>query len=290
MSAKTKPNHCRLSIILATEASTGVIFRRGPSNWVQLILWDTHTDTFTEGQWFKGRIYEERCDLSPDGSKLIYFAAKHYTHFDRAGYAWTAISKPPYFTALALWKQYTTYGGGGCFIDNRTVCVGAAEFSAAHKDHLPPLSLHINPDACNRNTAIWLWRLKQSGWKAISEAVRFSYTHPHMYLDEPATVYQKDSPDHKHRLTMQFEGHNSGLYGDPRILTFSLQRNADQKEFLISDTWADWDHRGRLVYVEQGKLFVGELGTDEIEPQLILDFNPNRPKLIKAPAWATTWD
>lgn len=89
---------CRLYAILARSAPVGVIFRRGPTKWVQLIKWDTATDSVEPGQWFHGRIYERRCDLSPDGSKLIYFASKlnrktlddsEYT------YAWTAISKPP---------------------------------------------------------------------------------------------------------------------------------------------------------------------------------------------------
>ena len=57
------------------------------------------------GQWFKGRIYEKRCDLSPDGTKLIYFAQKINTRTlndPKYSYAWTAISRPPYLTALAL--------------------------------------------------------------------------------------------------------------------------------------------------------------------------------------------
>ena len=72
---KKLPN-CRLFPIFAREKSVCVIFRRGPSKWTQLILWDTETDEITNGQWFKGRIYERRCDLSPDGTKLIYFAQK----------------------------------------------------------------------------------------------------------------------------------------------------------------------------------------------------------------------
>jgi hypothetical protein len=43
---------------------------------VQLTNWDTDTDSFDLGQWFRGRIYERRCDLSPDGSLLVYFAQK----------------------------------------------------------------------------------------------------------------------------------------------------------------------------------------------------------------------
>lgn len=53
------------------------MFRRGPSKRVQILKWDMETDTFTPGQWFNGGIYERRCDVSPDGQPLIYFAAKY---------------------------------------------------------------------------------------------------------------------------------------------------------------------------------------------------------------------
>src|SRR5215510_14560896 len=119
---------CRLSVILAREAHRAVIFRRGPSQWTQVIAWDTQTDTFEEGQWFKGRIYSYRCDLSPDGSKLIYFAAKRTRHQFASSYGetWTAISKPPYLTALALWPVGGSWYGGGYFRDNNTVCLNHA--------------------------------------------------------------------------------------------------------------------------------------------------------------------
>ena len=64
----------RLHAILAREAPKAVIFRRGPSGQVCTIGWDLETDTFTMGQWLKGRIYEYRSDLSPDGKLMIYFA------------------------------------------------------------------------------------------------------------------------------------------------------------------------------------------------------------------------
>ena len=66
----------RLHAILARRGSYAVVFRRGPSDKVALIGWDRHNDTFTLGQWLRGRIYPLRCDLSPSGKHLIYFAAK----------------------------------------------------------------------------------------------------------------------------------------------------------------------------------------------------------------------
>ncbi len=66
--------------MLARAAPAAVIFRRGPSRRVQLIAWDTATDRLVPGQWFHGRIYERRSDLSPCGRMLIYLAAKHERH------------------------------------------------------------------------------------------------------------------------------------------------------------------------------------------------------------------
>ena len=89
----------RLYVLLARKAPIAVVFRRGPSKQVLLLTWNTETDELRQGQWFKGRIYERRCDLSPSGEKLIYFAAKHRGPHG----TWTAVSRPPYLTALAMW-------------------------------------------------------------------------------------------------------------------------------------------------------------------------------------------
>ena len=71
---RPEPVPARLHVILAREAPNAVVFRRGPSGRVCTLGWDLETDTFTMGQWLKGRIYEYRGDLSPDGEHMIYFA------------------------------------------------------------------------------------------------------------------------------------------------------------------------------------------------------------------------
>ena len=63
---------------------------------------------------FKGRIYERRCDLSPDGQLLGYFAADRLSGFG----TWTAVSRPPFLTALALWPKGDAWGGGAFFQDS----------------------------------------------------------------------------------------------------------------------------------------------------------------------------
>lgn len=110
-----------LFVIPARDEPVAVILRRGPSRWYHAILWDTRRDGFTHGAWFKGRIYEDKCDLSPDGRLFIYFAHQGSRGGTQFTHAWTAISRPPWLHALVLWPQGTTYGGGGRFTGPRTV-------------------------------------------------------------------------------------------------------------------------------------------------------------------------
>lgn len=123
----------RLFVIPARDEPVALIVRRGPSDWCHLIQWETRRDVFTHGAWIRARIYEDRCDLSPDGKLFIYFARGRptdpsYTH------AWTAISRVPWLFALTLWPQGTTYYGGGRFVENRTIALGTV-FHPPHPSH-----------------------------------------------------------------------------------------------------------------------------------------------------------
>jgi hypothetical protein len=96
---------CRLFVGLALRAPAGVVPRRGPSRRVQPSVWHTDTKTFEHGQWMRGRVYERRCDVSPDGSLFAYFVRKdgvRSANLEQVD-SWAAISRPPWFAALALW-------------------------------------------------------------------------------------------------------------------------------------------------------------------------------------------
>ena len=96
-------------VLLARKAPVAVVFRRGPSKHVLLVRWNLSDDSFEAGQWLKGRVYERRCDVSEDGERLIYFAANYRAR--DAQRTWTAVSRPPDFTALALWPKGDAWGG-----------------------------------------------------------------------------------------------------------------------------------------------------------------------------------
>src|SRR5439155_1621456 len=62
-------------------------------------------------------------DLSPSGDLLIYFAATYRPPLK----SWTAISRPPWFTAIALWPKGDGWNGGGYFVGPHEI----------HLDHFP---------------------------------------------------------------------------------------------------------------------------------------------------------
>ena len=116
----------RLYVLLASEAPVGVVLRRGPTKLVQIFMWNRDTDNFTEGQWFKGRIYGDRSDVSPDGRHMIYFAMGGLAWpIPETGWTWTAICELPSLKAKALWGQGDTWGGGGMFLSNDTFWLDA---------------------------------------------------------------------------------------------------------------------------------------------------------------------
>jgi hypothetical protein len=142
----TTPHPCRLSLVFAREAPICVILRRGPSRWVEVIKWNTSSDQFEYGPWFHGRIYGERCGLSPNGSLFVYFAMKFGRVDTVQGYAktYTAVSRPPYLAALAMWPQGDTWGGGGRFINDNTLRLAYGSQGTSHPG-VADTEIHMAP-------------------------------------------------------------------------------------------------------------------------------------------------
>lgn len=141
MATAEKPP-CRLFVIPARDRPRALIVRRGPAAWYHLILWNTAEDTFEHGAWFRGRIYEERCDLSPDGELFLYFALQGRKWRTSYQGSWTAVSRPPWLHALVLWPQGHTWGGGGRFVAERQAILWTCDLEA-HPDH-PLVGLEVS--------------------------------------------------------------------------------------------------------------------------------------------------
>jgi hypothetical protein len=279
---KKLPN-CRLFPIFARESSVCVIFRRGPSKWTQLILWNTETDEITNGQWFKGRIYERRCDLSPDGTKLIYFAQKinrQTLNDSEYTYAWSAISNPPFLTAQALWAKGDCWHGGGLFLDNKTVFLNHKPAVAIpHPKHLPK-GLHVIPnrEAHGEDEPIFSQRLDRDGWHIVQKW-NVAYEGRGFYVTHEPEIREKAYKNGKKIILMER----------------SLNRLKYQENFVVKieenivysvnerGGWIDFDQNGRISFFKDGKLFVEKNKDDNnFDLNEIADFNLNKPETTKS--------
>jgi len=231
----------------------GIVFRRGPSKLVRIILWDRAADKFTPGQWFKGKIYPDRSDISPDGRHMIYFAMGGVAWaIPKTGGTWTAISRVPSLTALALWPEGGTWAGGGMFASNNSYWLDSY--------HEAPLRDDTNLKRVFRRPAPS--RLEREGW-VRKETGRKT---------KAFVVFEKQIPKGwMLRLRQNFVKDQYELEQSERSFTLDFP----------TWEWADWD-RNRLVWAEQGCIRAASLGPKGLgAPRTLCVFNevtPTKPE------------
>ena len=275
------PVPARVHILLARNAHTAVAIRRGPSKRVCVIGWDRANDRFEVGQWLTGRIYERRCDLSPDGRHLIYFALNASRTANAAGSSWTAISRAPYLHAIGLWANDSGWNGGGVFLDDRRYWVNAFPF--AHCElRVPPgleqsTAFPFSESFGGECPGIYYPRLQRDGWTLRGHerdagghgCSLFERALPRGWLLRKTAHATIDHPVGK------------GVYFDTHEL---LQPNGELR-VLDAWEWADWEPtQRRLVWIERGVLRSATLGKKELEGErAIHDFDPMRFEPLAAP-------
>lgn len=280
----------RLSVLLAREAPRALILRRGPSKWVEVIAWDTQRDTFEHGAWFHGRIYERRSDLSPDGTKLIYFVNKFTSKTvedEEYTYAWTAVSKVPYLTALALWPKGNCWWGGGLFQDNYTVFLNHRPSEAAPHPRHPPNRLRVisNPDAAGEDDPLYSQRLTRDGW-VVRQAWRWERIGWDGFRTDVPELRVRSHPNT--RLAIVLERRLDGLRYREQ---FALETPNGRGSVDLGGTdWSDWDQAGRLILLRAGKVWAAPVkGSQIAEPSPLIDLTADRPAPRETPRWAEAW-
>ena len=295
-----EPANARLYAIVARAARRAVIFRRGPTKRVRLLTWDLATDQIGAGQWFKGRIYERRCDLSPSGDMLVYFAAS----FRRPYYSWTAVSRPPFFTALALWPKGDCWGGGGLFETDRKLCLNHSlhQFALADGFTLPP-GFQVEPLGAHSGggedqAILWQRRLRD-GWIQLPAEVdaRRKGRGKRWYIDPPLTVQKSSDGRSPHDLLLrQHPPGTDETRGRWHVETADL---ASPDGCIVLELgrldWADLDHNGDVIYAQDGRLFrlpkpTARQDSGQLRPRLVADLNDMEFEPIKPPDWAQRWD
>jgi hypothetical protein len=274
---------CRLFVYLAREAPLAVVLRRGPSDWARLSLWRTDVDSFEHGQWIKGRVYERRCDVSAAGSLFVAFIRQSGARpgAEARADSWLAISRPPFFTALALWFVGGTYHTGGFFPDRASVWTGftdaAPDLGALPRwiSARPPRDIpYIDSTPEWTDRTVHFNRLLRDGWQKLEDTVSTS-------------LWQHECPGRPLSLMMEQSFGSFQTYGGPYRVEFSLVDHGDGGETRLGvATWADWDQQGRLVLARDGALWAWDQSRGLVP---IEDFNGHAPDPKPPGSAARVW-
>lgn len=287
----------RIYAILARKEPTAVIFRRGPSDQVLLVGWNTAKDSFEVGQWFKGRIYERRCDLSPDGSMLLYFAAKYRDPLR----SWSAISRPPFLTALALWPKGDGWGGGGHFIGPRRIALNHrdGEMKSTNEYSIPKW-LKVEPfgksSGWGEDDPVWAERLRRDGWRMVNypKGIDRDFDAKVVWKFSSPIVWQKQNPKWPRKCSLKMSILGIREKDGPWYMTEHTVIHHDKSEDSLGRSdWADWDRSGDLLFAKNGCLYRlecerGTLKSPDNAKQ-VADFSGMKFEPREAPRSALRW-
>ena len=237
------------------------------------MLWDRDDDTFAMGQWVGARIYERRCDLSPDGRHLLYFAANGKWSGEVRG-SWSAVSRAPYLKAISLYPKGDCWEGGGLFTSNETFWLSGGHDTAFESPDVT-IDGSFRPAAFygGEGLTTYFARLQRDGWTMVSH-------------DRVAgrTVFEKALPgDWTLRRTAFADiapPRGKGVYWDAHEL---VNEDRGVVHAFPEWEWAELD-RGRLVWVEHGVLCTGVVSGEGLrDVRVIRDFNGMRFERLRAP-------
>lgn len=296
--AKQTGASTRLFFMVAREARIAVVLRRGPAKQVQMLRWDLASDVITAGQWLSGRVYNERCDLSPDGRLFVYFAGKFKAAMD----TFTAVCRPPFFTALALWPDQGTRGGGGFFVEDRLLVLNYGYvIHALNEGATIPADFTVTalPEYRARHPE-GATLAESRGWRLVARGVDGAPTPELRVAFAEPWIHEKPNPVcpqlvlERRWLGMFAVNGPSSVY-NYRLVDRSprARPGSEVGEELGRLDWAEWDLDGSLLVGVDGRLLrrsmpVHRAGT--LEPaQVVADLRGNAFKNVMPPDAARVW-
>ena len=279
----------RLYVIPATRAPLALVFRHGPAKWWMLAQWDLARDTLTPGAWFRGTLYPRRCDLSPDGRLLYYFALKGSTGGwmgSKGVVAFSAVSKAPWLRALVAWRELGTYTRGYHFVEGAGPAARPWEIGPPQHGDAAPLRARWGL----ARTSVEQFAVEtRRGWSAHEGCPPRD---PHdMWDQKRRSVLVKPRPHRDGRLVITDRGYERERPGATEGVLPAYRWEKGRRAATLEDAvWADWDARGRLLVATlSGRLQVRDVDSKELAVVWEHDLSAYRVSPRAAPAEAQRW-
>jgi hypothetical protein len=214
----------RIHLLAAKEAPTVVILQRKRTKLFHIITVDTEKHLVKEGSWFRGRLYEMKCDVSFDGEFMVYLAiGKGSGKFT----SWSGLCRLPWLKTLVESKNPGSNWGGGYFADRKVLVTNGWEKVPSAADI--PFTLAPGPLTylAAEDRGILDKKFERDGFKRIGDGVwgkRPSRHHPELKMG-----YLDDADDDE--------------------FAFSLE---ERPGLVEGASWATWDSGGNLWVARPG--------------------------------------
>jgi hypothetical protein len=271
----------RLHILVPKEGENAIVIRRGPSKQTCILSWNTRTDEVGVSQWLKGRIYERRSDISPDGKYWIYFAMNGRWSSKAKG-SWSAIARAPWLKAIALMPKGDCWHGGGLFLDKKRYWLNdgyghenALITNEVKRSPEPPKNFQYFGGEC---LTVYYNRLIRDDWAPVGRKENGRHDARMLFEKELPRGWTLRKICHEESAMLSPDGR--GCYWDEHVI---VSKSGDERAH------PDWEWAERvgdaLCFATGGRLYrAGFRKTGELsDSTMIHDFNEYKFEKHEAP-------
>lgn len=230
----------RLHLIPALSVPVAVILRRKPSKLYHVMLWHTSKDSIEHGSWFRGRLYDGRCDLSPDGRWMVYLA------MGSNGQVWNGLCNPPSLTCALQSRNVGTWAGSGLFLPDGTL-VADRWWPPIETPTGQPLR-SPTPKLCLQRPPEYKIGNSEDLGGIFPRLVRdgFIYDQPTDLTGEKGTWSKKPTSKHP-ALRISYAGYRNGY-------KFRFELEGHDAVMSPNPDWACYDSRQQLLIAREGHI------------------------------------
>ncbi len=220
------------------------------------------------------------------------------------------MSRPPWLTALALWRGFGAWGGGGLFDDAKTLTINQRGRLAPPDEgrihprfRVAPFGSH--PGHGEDNTRFWHSREVRDGWLLVQPGVwertsgvadrvtRIAGAETKVWCRiDPPMIYRRTQPTRPNAILEKRIGGLHELNGPWYALEHAvMDAGGRERHSLGRSDWAEWDARGDLLYAKDGRIYRVRSADvfDRSRARELFDLRPLRFTRRTSPRWAREW-
>ncbi|MEO8670475.1 MAG: hypothetical protein ABI411_04105 [Tahibacter sp.] len=254
----------KIRIRFASNGTRAVILREGPAKWTRMLCWDTRDDTIVPGQWIRSSI--PYFDVNSDATLILAFVQSYRRKPDYG--TWVALSRPPWFTASAVWQIGDSWGGHCRFISDHHVYIEAGLRPVTLSQGALGRRMRWSSDPAFQDRRVWSL---QHGWTAET-------------LDGVACLVKR----------CKYAGIEVRCGREPVDSCMVLYRIDGKRRIRLAEFetvyFGEFDASGRFVFSRRdGRVHRASLRRNALIVEEVCDLSAMRPEAIKAPEDVGHW-